>query len=114
MSTLLRGSINNAASLATSFIAEVLEVITGVPQAIDSITGKPNPSHSEGNTNIVAALYIPGKSLSGTTPNQSMLLFSLILDKTHLKSLLLFEKISKAPMRFSIFFLGFNEPTARK
>ena len=39
-----RGSTSNAASAAISGIAVMLDVTTGIPQAIASKTGRPNPS----------------------------------------------------------------------
>ena len=42
------GSTSSPASPATSGREEVLDVITGVPQAIASSTGSPNPSYCEG------------------------------------------------------------------
>ena len=48
------GSTNIAASPATSGSEVVLEVITGVPHAIDSTTGKPKPSYRDGNTSAKA------------------------------------------------------------
>ena len=43
-----------AASPPTSGSEELLEVITGVPQAMASSTGKPKPSRSEGSTRQAA------------------------------------------------------------
>ena len=42
--TLSQRGLRRAASPATSGLAERFDVITGVPQAIDSTIGMPNPS----------------------------------------------------------------------
>jgi hypothetical protein len=54
ISAILYGLIIKALEPATSGIEETLEVITGVPQAIASRTGKPKPSQSEGKTTAMA------------------------------------------------------------
>ena len=50
------------ASPTTSGKEEIFEVITGVPQAIASKTGKPKPSHKEGNTKANAWFNNEGSS----------------------------------------------------
>ena len=54
ISSRLEGFTNKAASPATSGKADVLEVITGVPQAMDSNTGMPKLSRSDGYKNTLA------------------------------------------------------------
>ena len=48
------GLTSRAASPATSGNAEVLDVITGVPQAMDSSTGMPKLSRNDGYKNTLA------------------------------------------------------------
>ena len=50
------GSQNTAPSPATSRRTGRSEATTGVPQAMASSTGRPNPSPREGNTNASAPL----------------------------------------------------------
>ena len=52
----------------TSGIEEVLETITGVPQAIASNGGKPKPSYKLGKSKAVAPEYKAGKSFSSKYP----------------------------------------------
>ena len=59
------GSIKSAASPATSGRELVLLQMTGVPQAIASRIGKPNPSYSEGKTKAAAPDKSAALSLSG-------------------------------------------------
>src|SRR5690606_22429181 len=54
------GSASRAASPAISGIADVLEVITGTPQAMASRIGSPKLSRKEGYRNRLAPLYIRG------------------------------------------------------
>ena len=54
MSSMSCGSTSSAASPAVSGSAETFDVRTGVPQAIASRTGSPNPSYSDGYTSASA------------------------------------------------------------
>ena len=60
------GSQRMAASPATSGSDDRLEAIEGVPHAIASRSGRPNPSYSDGMTKQSAAEYQRGKSSCGT------------------------------------------------
>ena len=62
------GSTQSAAPPAISGSELVHEVNTGVPEAIDSMTGRPNPSISEANKVAWAPLYSLGKSCSSIKP----------------------------------------------
>src|SRR3990170_7152645 len=69
----LPGCTESAASPATSGNDPALTIITGVPQAIASRTGNPNPSRGEGETKTDAPLYRAGNIWSGTYPVNSVL-----------------------------------------
>ena len=47
-----------------------VDVIVGVPHAIASNGGRPNPSNSDGYTNNSAARYHQGSSSAGTKPGK--------------------------------------------
>ncbi len=59
------GSTSTAASPATSGSDDTFDVTTGVPLAIASSGGSPNPSYSDGNTNTPASRYITASVSSG-------------------------------------------------
>jgi hypothetical protein len=59
------GSTSSAASPATSGREETFEVTTGVPLAMASSGGSPNPSYRDGNTNTLARRYMTANVSSG-------------------------------------------------
>ena len=65
------GAATRTAALPpTSGSDAAVDVITGVPQAIASRTGRPKPSYRLGNAKSRAALYQSGNSSSGTKPRK--------------------------------------------
>ena len=61
----LEGSTYTAAGPAISGMAEVPEVITGVPQAMPSSSGRPKPSIQDGNRSASAPRYsVPSRERS--------------------------------------------------
>ena len=66
-SAIARGSYGltrTAPSPTTSGSEETLDTTTGVPLAMASSGGRPNPSYSEGKTNTSASLYSAARVVS--------------------------------------------------
>jgi hypothetical protein len=59
------GSTSTAASPTTSGSEDTFEVTTGVPLAMASSGGRPNPSYSDGKTKTPASRYITASVSSG-------------------------------------------------
>src|SRR3989338_2007294 len=71
----LFGLIKMAASPATSINGGMLETIIGLPQAMDSKIGSPNPSYKDGKSTRRALLYIYGIWASGIQLECTMISF---------------------------------------
>ena len=65
------GSTRPAGSSQISAVAVVELVTTGVPRAMASSTGRPNPSSRLGKAKSRAAAYSPARSRAGTGPRRS-------------------------------------------